>query len=111
MEPRERKKLNLKIAKLYSEFFTSPSGKAVLADLSNQFYFNPFTSALEKDGDGKVDSHKTIYNEGSRDVIQHIYAMLWIYKNADEYVKRDIVVQEDTVEDILSSMALNQPIS
>lgn len=110
MEPQEHKKENIKKAKSYLEFFSSVAGKIVLADLANKYRLAPFSSVLEADGKGRVDELKTIYNQGNRDVVQHIFDMLWIARNADQYLKREIIVQEDTVEDTLNRIAEHQQI-
>ena len=57
-----------RLALAYEHVFTTPEGQLVLEDLQNRFMRRSSVTLV----DGKVDPHRTLVNEGARELVLYI---------------------------------------
>lgn len=104
VEPDERQRERIKKAKRYVDLFESELGKQVLSDLRKEFFYDHFRSTVFRAGNGSVDPYGTLFNDGCREVIQHIHGMIEIGKQTEDVRRGSITLKEPDTETMLGSM-------
>jgi len=87
-------------AATYHDVFTSDSGKKILEDLRHDFFCTPHRSPVYRDANGRVDELGTLYNEGCREVVQHIEALIERHLHPERFRAK---TEEPSTSDMLEN--------